>query len=301
MTRRGTVAHPDWVTFLPKVAAKTPCVMIFVQRRVFSSTAIGLVGPTSSHCFIGLTLTLDCGPLCVLNFYHQVPCHGGHGLDVLFDTAFDPDVPTVLGGNFNTHSGSWSFPGAKFSPWASPLEAWWESQTFFRLNPPFHATCCQGGDQDSILDFLLANSALLTSYCIPETCSVDFDASLGSDHASLGLSWMVYFPPAAVPLPGHWKAVLTSFDAWAATFAAQHVHVPRYPTADETTTLARDLDNVIDFACQASLSRTSRPKKGSIRWWSLDCTALMHTWHGSAPEDKKALSKSLHHAFRTAK
>lgn len=120
-----------------------------------------------------------------INFYNDV--RDPSALETLIALDLDPTIPTILLGDFNTHSPSWSPQGWDKSAHADRLEAWLATQTFSLLLEPEQPTrrgTTAANERDSVLDLVWVNLAGEYSlyFSPPE---IDWAGSMGSDHALL--------------------------------------------------------------------------------------------------------------------
>ena len=74
--------------------------------------------------------------LHILNIYHRTHGEPHHNLLHLLSLDMDPLTPTIIMGDFNTHSLVWSFPYSTISPWAAELVSWFDDQGFELWSPP---------------------------------------------------------------------------------------------------------------------------------------------------------------------
>lgn len=70
----------------------------------------------------------------LINVYHEVVNHR-HTLQRLFDHDLDELTPTLVVGDFNTHSHRWSLPGHEPSSWAGRFDEWLDANGLSLLNP----------------------------------------------------------------------------------------------------------------------------------------------------------------------
>ena len=84
--------------------------------------------------------------LRIVNVYHRTYDKPHHNLLHLLLSGLDPLLPTLVVGDFNTHSPIWSFPYTTTSPWATELVTWFDNQGLELLNPPCAATWDSGRD-----------------------------------------------------------------------------------------------------------------------------------------------------------
>jgi hypothetical protein len=117
----------------------------------------------------------------VLNFYNDVA--DPLALNTLTSLDLDATVPTLIIGDFNLHSTSWSPTGWATSRGAHGLEEWMAGQTFDLLNKPrFPTRMGEGGARNSTIDLAWCNMAALMQGTF-FGAQVDFGGSMGSDHA----------------------------------------------------------------------------------------------------------------------
>jgi len=198
----GATNNNMWECFLPsftdpssvRVAAyvKTDFACTFAITNVFSH-------PISTPESMILDISFDQELLRIVNVYHRTPVdRDSHNLLHLLSSTLDPFIPTLLLGDFNTHSHIWSFPSATISPWAAELVDWFDNQGLELLNPPCTAMwrSHQDGIQPSVLDLALINEAVAISGQI-SPLSISFVDSILSDHAALSLFW---YPAEAIAI-----------------------------------------------------------------------------------------------------
>ncbi|KAF8265194.1 hypothetical protein EI94DRAFT_1831353 [Lactarius quietus] len=146
-------ANPKWDIIYPATRAPGECVKVVTYIRLTEIDAGRRNSRISATCRMDL-----CAHPCVqlldfctgkekwrvLNFYNDI-CDLS-ALDTLTVLDLDPTIPTLLVGDFNTHSPSWSLPGWDKSPHADRLENWLASQTFSLLSEPEIPTLLQFGN-----------------------------------------------------------------------------------------------------------------------------------------------------------
>jgi len=229
--------------------------------------------PIASPSFQALEVTIS-GNVFLINIYHHVTNHCP-ALGHILCSPLDNILPTYVVGDFNTHSSTWSFPGATVSSWASPLEDWFKESDLLLVNPTGLVTCRgKARQRDSIIDLALLNdAALCTGRFSP--VSVSFLDSLGSDHAALSIDWTPpYDPLPYVPtlLPGFVinDSLVTS---WTKDFAS-------LPTPDisdiASLSHAADALNTDIYAVSGKLfKRRHMPDFQGLQWWNLHCEATL--------------------------
>jgi hypothetical protein len=117
----------------------------------------------------------------VLNFYNDVV--DPSVLNTLLGLDLDATIPTLIIGDFNLHSTTWSPTGWATSRGAHGLEEWMAGQTFELLNKPrIPMHMGEGGARNSTIDLAWSNMAALMQGTF-FGAQVDFGGSVGSDHA----------------------------------------------------------------------------------------------------------------------
>ena len=173
--------------------------------------------------------------LRIINFYHDTG--DSSSLQTLLSLDLDSTFPTILIGDFNLHSHSWSPPDLTTSPRARDFEAWAAAQTFDLLTSPGDVTR-QGfnGERSSTLDLTWHNlAASMTTPLTPPT--IDWASTIRSDHAGIRTSWLPEHPHAAPQPVQRLRSFKMDFDldmekAWKAQIKATlpPLHTPNTPT-----------------------------------------------------------------------
>jgi len=202
----GAAANSLWERpYLPSFTdPSSVCVAIYIKidiSRTFSITN-HIDHPLASPESMVFDISFESDILRLINIYHHVPRDRGHNLLHILSSTLDPLIPTLLMGDFNTHSHIWSLPSATISPWADALVNWFDDQGLKLLNPHHLLMWDSGRDNhhQSILDLALLNEAGAISGQI-SPLSTSFSDSLGSDHAALILSWHPAESIALAPPP----------------------------------------------------------------------------------------------------
>ena len=122
-------------------------------------------------------------------------------MSTLLSLDLNPTVSTLLVGDFNLHSPSWSDPGLSCSPQSMAFKVWVARETF-TLNTPPGTVTHQGCDNEwlSTLDLTWHNLAADVSADLSPPL-YDWSASLRSDHCGVCSYWVSQGPPMAVPEP----------------------------------------------------------------------------------------------------
>lgn len=133
----GTIQNDHFCSYLPLHSGSDICkVAIFVRSKLAQSVSIipYLSHPSASLSSMILDIVIADETLCIYNVYHDCP-DTGHGLSHLLSHSLDHTIPTIIFGDFNTHSPSWSLPRATTSSWATALEDWFEGEGLIPQNP----------------------------------------------------------------------------------------------------------------------------------------------------------------------
>ena len=186
----GFPANNKWITLAPTHSNNDrPKVCAYVNRKTINQTHIvnhippaPLTSPTTMVIDI-LSPTNRNTDLRIINVYHDKP-PSGHTLAHLFAYATDDDTPTIIMGDFNTHSPRWSLPHSTSSAWAPAFHEWMDANGLEILNPVNQATWERPGSKPSIIDLALANENA-RYFANLSALAVSWDQSEGSNHAAL--------------------------------------------------------------------------------------------------------------------
>jgi Endonuclease-reverse transcriptase len=188
---QGGVASPEWELIYPSLKeGQCPKVMTYVRKTSRNrETPHFLVVPRIDSCshptLQVLDIVLDGELWRVINFYHDV--RDNTSLQALLALDIDATTPTLLIGDFNLHSQSWSPPDTPRSSGATRFEEWAAMNLLTLANNPGKITRRGAGqDRDSVIDLAWYNEAAIQSVTFT-TLELDWEGSLGSDHAMLRL------------------------------------------------------------------------------------------------------------------
>jgi len=135
----GTTNNNRWECYLPSFTDPNSVrIAIYVKFNLAHTFSIvnHITHPISSPESMVLDFVFEDELLHIVNIYHHKPDDNHHNLYHLLSSTLDPLIPTLLLGDFNTHSHIWSFPYSTVSPWASELVDWFDNQGLELLNPP---------------------------------------------------------------------------------------------------------------------------------------------------------------------
>ena len=311
----GAPCHPLWDCYLPPLSDGERSLVATYVRKSFAASPDVLIIPLPDHPGSGpFTLCLDvrvAGFLfCLVNVYHQVAYKGTrgkrHNLSHLFHNPLPTFILTLVAGDFNTHSSTWLLPWATVSPWAAPLEEWFKDAGLELVSPPHIATRrgdpTSSGDfqRDSVLDLLLLNEPALCSNRFSPV-SVSFPDSLGSDHATLFISWFPPSPPRPYEcsiLPG-FTLDDTLQDSWSKAFSL--LPSPPTDTVQLLIAAADQYDTDIYDTCSPLFRRRMTPDFRGVRWWNCHCKAALTLVKSADRESRVATGRALRRTVQEAK
>jgi hypothetical protein len=242
---------------------------------------------------------------CTINFYNDID--DPSALTTLLSLDLDPVIPTLLTGDFNLHSRSWSPPDWAHSHAADRVEEWLATQMFILLSVPGVPTHQgENGGCDSTLDLVWHNLASEAQATF-QGAHVDWPGSLGSDHALI----RTYAVPQT-HLIRQCKDQTNRFDQdidpeqweeWHAILEIELPH-PRSPVTSPTEidTLVDAIYEAFNNACSATMKRKGMAPGFNTRWWNDECKTAAHALRDAlTPEDKHRLNHELKWVTRRAK
>ena len=162
----GVPSNNKWLTFFPPYPSGVrPKVCIYANRlTIDQSLVLNHIPPAPLLSSNSMVIDLlsptnrDTVQLRIINVYHDKPA-SGHALAHLFSHTLDDIVPTILLGDFNTHSPRWSFPHSTHSSWAPTFHEWMDSNGLETLNPVNEHTWQKRGSRSLIIDLAFANES----------------------------------------------------------------------------------------------------------------------------------------------
>jgi endonuclease/exonuclease/phosphatase family metal-dependent hydrolase len=209
----GGAKHPDWDLFYPQYDTnKRAKVMTYRRKQVNNRLSPIQIIPRldlAKHPTILITdIRVHKDTLRVINFYNDMD--DPSSINTLLQLDLDPTVPTMLVGDFNLHSRTWSPQNWERSTKSPALEQWAAAQTFSLHTQPGDITR-QGleSERPSTLDLTWHNWVLEVNLSItPPT--LDWESSLGSDHCGIRSLWF-----RDSPAKGDKRPFLSAFKAGA--------------------------------------------------------------------------------------
>jgi hypothetical protein len=245
----------------------------------------------------------------VINVYHDAKDRSG--LDALMSLDLDPFTPTLIMGDFNTHSRSWSPDDVEPSYWAWRLEEWAASNLLTLANNPGTITRrAPNDDRDSVIDLAWYNAAAIDRATFSDL-RVDWEGSLGSDHAALHVTAQTRHNLNPQNDCGTDHGYLIEDGAkkkWQENYKqiAQrkqaHFKFSNPPTEEEVILAAQHLRADIDEAISTTCRKRKPFHPKAAPWWTEACTqATTQLRMATDKQTRKTASLRLKGAVRAAK
>jgi hypothetical protein len=318
--------HPKWDAHLPKHRNGDTCKAIAYTKKGLQCPHVidnVLNHPLTNPNSIIIDVKEDNQVIArLVNMYHAVP-PTGHSLQYLFEYDAEDLTPTVIVGDFNTHSTIWSMEGKTPSTWARVFEDWLERTDFLVMNPHREPTwrSYRDTDQPSVIDLVLANLHAYISGQLSDVI-VSWEEGLASDHTAMLFS---IYPSDTVallpaPAPNRYKAKPENRASWVEAFimslppclpyAPPYSTVPADPSVirrgvmahEHLDRLVKDFDSTVEEACKKTLKLKRIPDPRGATWWSEECTRT-HITSRNAKDgiDRQEATKALCMALMKAK
>jgi hypothetical protein len=310
----GGVASPGWEAHYPATPEGSRAkVMAYSRKRSWEHTNSPSIFTTTTRqdlcahpCVMVLDLTFDDRTWRIVNFYNDV--NDRSALDTLLSLDLDPIIPTLVVGDFNTHSRSWSPQGLTPSPQAGRLEEWAVGNLLVLANEPGVITRRGAGqDRDSTIDLTWYNDAAIEDATFGDW-TLDWAGSLGSDHALTRVQGSL-LRTAMQPDPNTEDLGFVidedKADEWSRHFKAMLgplPPLPNQPTADEVEELAQRVHNALQGATAATMKPRQPYHPSGAPWWNADCAQVTGNLRSAeTQEDRKRQTALLRAAARKAK
>ena len=310
----GGAAHPNWDIHYPYFCGDQRAkVMLYVRkfsrdrRRARLPWRLVVRHDLGRHPSL-LIADIHDGPslLCIITFYHDVDDESS--MTTLLTLDLDPTVPTILVGDFNLHSPSWSDPDLGRSSRSTAFEAWAAGQTF-TLDTPVGTITRRGREDErpSTLDLTWHNLAADISADLSPPL-YDWPTSLGSDHCGVRTYCVSRGPPQAVP-----EAPLRTFDPsmddaasdlWDQCLDASLPLLWRIEELSTPTLLdsaASNLQSAVDAACSMAMRRRRTPGAHAHSWWTDACSLAAQAVRMASADERNEAVRALRRATMSAK
>jgi hypothetical protein len=256
----GGAANPKWLLAYPSFTngqrAKVMTYMrIHDRSHTFHKNHCQMIvcNDLASHsCLLITDIRVGTYYWRVLNFYNDV--EDSLALNALLSLDLDATIPTLIIGDFNLHSSTWSPVGWATSNSAHRLEEWMAGQTFKLLSKPRIPTHMgEGGTWNSTIDLAWYNMVALMQGTF-FGAEVDFGGSVGSDHALIQViaSTPVHAPRTREDRTNHFDTDIkaTAWEEWECILRFEPP--PYFPSH-------RPL--ILTFGWTPSIMRSTKPAK----------------------------------------
>ena len=310
----GGVNSPGWEIHYPATTGNTQAkVMAYTRKRSWEGvnsqalfTAASRPDLCAHPCIMILELTFDKVKWRLVNFYNDV--NNRSALEALLSLDLDPLIPTLVTGDFNTHSRTWSPEGIKPSSWAEKVEEWAVSNLLVLANEPGKITRKGAGhERSSTIDLTWYNDAAVEDATF-SNWALDWAGSLGSDHALTRVQGSIERPPQP-PLDDGTELGYVLDEGkgteWQRQFQAalgNPDRLPVKPTAAQVDKLAKQVHEAMQQATAASMEPRKAYHPRGAPWWNNDCAEAAWTLRETVTtEDRKRQSARLRAVARKAK
>jgi hypothetical protein len=308
----GGVASPKWELIYPgHTKEQQPKVMAYVRKptQYPTNTPHFTVVPRLDICPHPTLQVLDVvfddeETWRVINFYHDI--RDNSSLQALLSLDIDALTPTLIVGDFNTHSQTWSPPDTPRSHWTTRVEEWAALNLLTLANDPGVITR-RGADheRDSVIDLAWYNEAAIQFDTFSDL-QVDWEGSLGSDHAMLIISGQTQKETIAPNQGGDLGYVIDPErgEEWTRAFKARSSLVPLnlLPSPNEIEMAAASLTEDIRQTNEETLRKRRPAHPRASPWWNAACAIATQTLKNAHDADSRKLAHArLKGTVRAAK
>ena len=306
----GGVASPAWEILYPGFKeGQYPKVMAYARKQIPNNrnathfTVVPRLDVCTHPTIQVLDLVFDNEQWRVINFYHDV--RDNTCLQALLALDIEATIPTLVIGDFNAHSQTWSPPGVPQSPSAGRIEEWAASNLLILANNPGEITRRGAAhERDSVIDLAWYNEAAAQSATFTGL-RVDWEGSLGSDHAMIHI--MGHTREASNQKTDTNLGFLTETEKceeWIRVFKARSTPFPFQltPTAAETEEAARGFMADIHQVNEEVFRRRRPHHPKASPWWNAACSiAAQNLRNAQNTETRGTAQARLKGTVRAAK
>jgi hypothetical protein len=309
----GGAAHPKWRLAYPSFTnGQRAKVMTYVRLHdrslIFRKNHCQMIvrNDLAAHpCILISDFRVGSYYWRVLNFYNDVA--DPSALSSLMDLDLDATIPTLIIGDFNLHSTSWSPTGWATSSGSHRLEEWMATQTFSLLNKPRIPTRMgEGGARNSTIDLAWSNMAadMQGTFFGAE---VDFGASMGSDHALIRViaSTPSHLTRAPEDRTNRFNKDIDA-EAWEEWDRILHFELPPLLpilSPSDIDSRVSSIYHAFNEACKATMKSVGTAPGFNSRWWNDECKAAAAATKGGfwTEEEAREANRHLKSVVREAK
>ncbi len=312
---RGGAANNKWDGEYPLTRTdRRAKVMTYVRKhnrnnphRKNAITVVARNDLVQHPCLLIVDVHVDTEHWRIVNFYNDV--EDPSALRTLCSLQLGDEIPTLLVGDFNLHSPTWSPLGWTPSTGTVEFEEWAATNTLELLTIPGLPT--RRGQEaqnqrDSTLDLVWRNFAAVVRGTF-QGALVDWTGSLGSDHALIRSLACTQF---------HVRSPRTeqtnSFDTdiseleWDEWYCLMKLHAPILRGVPRSSA---EVDTIVDLiyaafntACSETMARKGSNKARASKWWTPDClTAKLAVDAATTDDERRSAGSALKRTVRSAK
>jgi len=296
----GGVASPGWEIIYPSISeGHRPKVMAYACRWAMNPwfdppfTIVPRLDISTHPCLQILDVVFDGELWCVVNFYHDV--RDNSSLQVLTFLDIDATTPTLVVGDFNTHSPTWSPLDIPQSGWAGRIEEWAAINLLVLANNPGEITR-RGAkhERNSVIDLAWYNEAA-TLNAMFSNLWIDWSGSLGSDHALVQITGQtrVANPQPSVQADLGLLTDPERKEQWIKTFKAliKPLLLPFSPTAEEVELAVVGLISDIQTTNEQTFRRRKPFHPKAVPWWNLACAVAAQNLRNAQGMDQQGTAQ----------
>jgi hypothetical protein len=252
---------------------------------------------------------LDDHPLFVfsLSLHHCLRVRVHNRINELDYILLDSTIPTVILGDFNLHSSSWSPAGWTPSTASTRLEEWLAAQTFSLLSQPGIPTHRgENGTRDSTIDLVWSNFAASIQGSF-QGAHIDWAGSLGSDHALIHTiaSTLIRLSQHREDRTNRFNMSISAeeWKEWEHIFVSSVPPNPAQPIACTETinTLINTIYDAFNMVCTATMKKKGNTPGFSSKWWNNDCREVATALANAQETDRTQLGRELKKVVHIAK
>jgi hypothetical protein len=307
----GGVASPAWDIHYPGVTeGQRPKTMAYsrkpTQKR--NDTTHFTVVPRLDVCthptIQVLDLIFEKEQWRVINFYHDI--RDNTCLQKLLEIDINAIIPTLVIGDFNTHSQEWSPPDIPKSRWAGRLEEWAARNLLTLANNPGEITR-KGAEheRDSVIDLAWYNEAAIQKATFTGL-AVDWKGNLASDHAMLqingrtgeeSMNQNLETDLGFITDPERSEEWIRNFKERSSTF-----HFQTNPTIEEIEKETETLTKDIHQTNEEVFKRRKPPHPKASPWWNAACSVATQNLRNARTTEMRGTAQArLKGTVRVAK
>ena len=310
----GGANSPGWEIHYPaSTNEKRAKVLAYTRKRSWEGinaptcfTAISRLDLCAHPCVMILDLTFDSTTWRLVNFYNDIG--DNTALATLLRLDLDPTIPTLVTGDFNTHSRWWSPDGITPSTWAGDVEEWTVGNLLILANKPQLITRRGAShERSSVLDLTWYNDAAVEDAVFSDW-TLDWEGSLGSDHALTRVQGSLLRPTHPPQDENTELGYIIDEEKgreWQKCFKDKLGTVDLLPPGLEAAQIDK-LANQVHEAMQHATANTMKRRKPyhpkGAPWWNMDCAKVVAALRtAESEEDRKRQAARLRAAARKAK